>query len=98
MTKLYREPSESIMSRKCGPNIATRLVNSVPLLGGFKLQKSCYQPCSCIVLLLLLLLLFIYFFFGGGGSFKTTFELAHASCSLPEWQAVKLPYFAPCSL
>jgi len=27
-----------------------------------------------------------------------TFGLVHASYSLPEWQAVKLAFFAPCSL
>ena len=51
-------------------------------------------------------------FFGGNSNYKTTvinpahqiffglvkmtFGLVHASYSLPEWQAVKLTFFAPC--
>ena len=27
---------------------------------------------------------------------EITFRLVHASYSLPEWEAVKLPFFAPC--
>lgn len=29
------------------------------------------------------------------GLFEMTYRLVHASCSLPKWQAVKLPFFAP---
>ena len=31
-----------------------------------------------------------------GGLVEMTFGLVHASYSLPEWQAVKLTFFAPC--
>ena len=31
-----------------------------------------------------------------GGLVEMTFRLVHASYSLPEWQAVKLTFFAPC--
>ena len=30
------------------------------------------------------------------GLIKLTLGLEHVSCSLPEWQAVKLTFFAPC--
>ena len=33
---------------------------------------------------------------GGGGLVEMTFRLVHSSYSLPEWQAVKLTFFAPC--
>ena len=29
------------------------------------------------------------------GLVEMTYRLVHASCSLPKWQAVKLPFFAP---
>ena len=73
MTKIYREPRESIMSKKCCPKIATRLVNSVPFFSNCR--RAVMNPAHlCFVLLLLLLLLFNFFcFLEGGGSFKTTF-------------------------
>ena len=35
-------------------------------------------------------------FFLGGGLVEMTFGLVNASFSLPEWQAVKMTFFAPC--
>ena len=32
----------------------------------------------------------------GLGLVEMTYGLVHASCSLPEWQAVKLTFIAPC--
>ena len=34
--------------------------------------------------------------FGGGGLVEMTFRLVNASFSLPEWQAVKMTFFAHC--
>ena len=55
------------------------------LLGGwvgeFKLQKYCNQFCQSKRVL---------------GLVEMTFGLVHVSYSLPEWQAVKLTFFAPC--
>ena len=49
--------------------------------GKFKLQKVCNQSCQSKRVL---------------GLVEMTFELVHANYSLPEWQAVKLTFFAPC--
>ena len=50
-------------------------------LGKFKLQKDCYQSCQSKRAL---------------GLVEMTCGLVHAIYSLPEWQAVKLTFFAPC--
>ena len=52
------------------------------VFGKFKLQKNCNQ-CYSIFL---------------GRLVETTFQLVHASYSLPKWQAVKLTFFAPCNV
>ena len=70
-------------------DFAFGLVNSVfnlpdrqvKFLGKFKLQKDCNQSCSSKRVL---------------GLVEMTCGLVHASYSLPEWQAVKLTFFAPC--
>ena len=49
--------------------------------GKFKLQKDCYQSCQSKRVL---------------GLVEMTCGLVHAIYSLPEWQAVKLTFFAPC--
>ena len=49
--------------------------------GKFKLQKDGNQSCQSKRVL---------------GLVEMTCGLVHASYSLPEWQAVKLTYFAPC--
>ena len=51
-------------------------------LGKFKLQKDCYQSCQSKRVL---------------GLVEMTCGLVHAIYSLPEWQAVKLTFFAPWS-
>ena len=48
--------------------------------GKFKLQKDCYQSCQSKRAL---------------GIVEMTCWLVHAIYSLPEWQAVKLTFFAP---
>ena len=52
----------------------------VLFLGKFKLQKDCNQSCKSKRVL---------------GLVEMTCGLVHASYSLPEWQAVKLTFFAP---
>ena len=52
----------------------------VLFFGKFKLQKDCNQSCSSKRVL---------------GVAEMTCGLVHASYSLPEWQAVKLTFFAP---
>ena len=54
-----------------------RLVNSVILLGEFKLQKNFKQSCSSKKIL---------------GIVKKTLGLVRGSYSLPEWQALKLTF------
>ena len=49
-------------------------------LGKFKLQKDCYQSCQSK---------------GFFGLIEMTCGLLHAIYSLPEWQGVKLTFFAP---
>ena len=51
--------------------------------GKFKLRRDCNQFCESKRVL---------------GSVEITCGLAHASYSLPEWQAVKRTFFAPCFL
>ena len=53
------------------------------VFGKFKLQKDCNQSCQSKRVL---------------GLVEMTFGLVHASYSLPEWQAVKLTFFAPCNV
>ena len=52
-------------------------------LGKFKLQKDCYQSGQSKRVL---------------GLVEVTCGLIHAIYSVPEWQAVKLIFFAPCRL
>ena len=52
-------------------------------LGKFKLQKDCYQVPIKKGL-------------GATAVVEMTCGLVHAIYSLPEWQAVKLTFFAPC--
>ena len=71
-------------------NFAIGLVNSVLSLPGrqvnyfeeFNLQKNCET------------ILLIQKFWGLA---EITFGLINASFSLPEWQAVKMTFFAPCT-
>ena len=51
-------------------------------LGKFKLQKDCYKSCQSKRVL---------------GLVEMTCGLVHAIYSLPEWQAVKLTFSAPCN-
>ena len=51
-------------------------------MGKFKLQKDCYKSCQSKRVL---------------GLVEMTCGLVHAIYSLPEWQAVKLTFFAPCN-
>ena len=53
------------------------------VFGKFKLQKDCNQSCQSKRVL---------------GLVEMTFGLVHASYSLPEWQAVKLTFLAPCNV
>ena len=88
MTKLYREPRESIVISNIPGfvNIAIRLVNSVlhsldeqgTFLGEFKLQKSCYH--SCPYLFVVVVVVVACLFWGRRRRVKTTFELV--PCSL----------------
>ena len=52
-------------------------------LGKFKLQKDCYQSAQSKRV---------------WGLVEVTCGLIHAIYSVPEWQAVKLIFFAPCRL
>ena len=63
-------------------DFAIGLVNSVLNLPNreIPIQKNCNQSCSSKSLF---------------GLIKMTLELVHASCNLPEWQAVKLAFFSP---
>ena len=54
----------------------------VRFFGKFKLQKNCNQSCSSK-----------NFF----RQVEMAFGLVHVSYDLPEWQPVKLTFFAPCS-
>ena len=60
----------------------TCLTGKCCFLGRFKLQKDCYQSCQSKRVL---------------GIVEMTCELEHAIYSLPEWQTVKLIFFAPCT-
>ena len=60
----------------------TCLTGKCCFLGRFKLQKDCYQSCQSKRVL---------------GIVEMTCGLVHAIYSLPEWQAVKLIFFAPCT-
>ena len=53
------------------------------VFGKFKSQKDCNQSCQPKRVL---------------GLVEMTFGLVHANYSLPEWQAVKLTFFAPCNV
>ena len=53
------------------------------VFGKFKLKKDCNQSCQSKRVL---------------GLVEMTFGLVHASYSLPEWQAVKLTFLAPCNV
>ena len=53
---------------------------SAVFFGKIKLQKDCNQSCKSKRVL---------------GLVEMTCGLVHASYSLPEWQAVKLTFFAP---
>lgn len=71
--------------------------------GNSNYRRAVINPAHVCFVLFCPFFSFVWWWGGGGGvggegSLKTTFELAHASCSLPEWQTVKLSYFAPCSL
>ena len=57
------------------------LDGQVNFFGKFKLQKDGNQSCQSKRVL---------------GLVEMTCGLVHASYSLPEWQAVKLTFFAPC--
>ena len=86
---VYFQHAKKVMSNSPGlVDFAFGLVNSVlnlsgwqaNFLGKFKLQKDGNQSCSSKRVL---------------GLVKMTCGLVHASYSLPEWQAVKLTFFAP---
>ena len=51
--------------------------------GNIKLQKNCNQSRSLKRIKI-------------GGLVKVTLGVVHSSYSLPDWQAVKLTFFAPC--
>ena len=53
----------------------------VLFFGKFKLQKDCNQSCQSKRVL---------------GLVEMTCGLVHTSYSLPEWQSLKLTFFAPC--
>ena len=75
--------------RVCGVDFAIRLVKSVinlpnrqlKFVGEFKLQKNCEINSAHQNFL---------------GLVEMAFGLASASLSLPEWQAVKMTFFALC--
>ena len=82
--------SKKVMSDSLGlVDFGFGLVNSVlnlpdgqvKFFGKFKLQTDCNQSCQSKRVL---------------GLVEVTRGLVHASYSLPEWQAVKLTFFAPC--
>ena len=88
---MFKQCAKKVVSDSPGlVDFVVGLVNSVLNLpdvqvrffGKLKLQKNCNQSCSAK-----------NFFW----QVEMVFGLVHVSYSFPEWQPVKLTFFAPCS-
>ena len=72
-------------------DLAIGLVNSVLNLPNGQFKFLSYSNCRRTVKSILLIKMFL-------GLVEMTFGLVYASFSLPEWQALKMTFFAPCNL
>ena len=72
-------------------DLAIGPVNSVLNLPKGQFKFLSYSNCRRTVTSILLIKMFL-------GLVEMTFGLVYASFSLPEWQALKMTFFAPCNL